>query len=287
MRAKLKGFNAKSPPSFYTRSGLVFILQLFWALRWRLISNCPLLEREKKGVVIFFSCLSVFSKKIKNSHPSVFSSVSLSFFKKKHILNNFKKRRKTQFKVFLITMASDLFPFDGSFFSDQFSPFTDSIDILQELENNPIQENPIDEISCLDQIASTLLSNSPPSRQLGNLSLYQTPSHLGNSPDFNSMEVKTEECQFPCFYSSSYDYNNNGSSFMMQRSYSSHSFDGRRSGFLFQPGFGSLVEESHSFQSQLLRSSPENGFSSGQVRRACSTGDLQVSSLPLFLELIS
>ncbi|KAM7491425.1 hypothetical protein LguiA_034346 [Lonicera macranthoides] len=172
-------------------------------------------------------------------------------------------------------MASDLFPFDGSFFSDQFSPFMDPIDILQELENNPIQENQIDEISCLDQIASTLLSNSPPSRQLENLSLYQTPSHLGNSQDFNSMEVKTEECQFPCFYSSSYDYNNNGNSFMMQRSYSSNSFDGRKSGFLFQPGFGSLMEESHSFQSQVLSSSPEDGFFSDQVRRVCSTGDLQ------------
>ncbi|KAJ6714437.1 ZINC FINGER PROTEIN CONSTANS-LIKE 4 [Salix viminalis] len=59
---------------------------------------------------------------------------------------------------------------------------------------------------------------------------------------------------------------------MMQRSYSSNSFEGNP-GFLFQPRFDSLLE-SPNYQGQAL-SLPENNFLAGHLRRVCSTGDLQ------------
>ncbi|KAF3448594.1 hypothetical protein FNV43_RR09307 [Rhamnella rubrinervis] len=205
-------------------------------------------------------------------------------------------------------MASDLFVFDGSFyhysipdavsseadllFSDQLSPFSDTaIDILQALSDHPTQQNPVDESHSLDQISSTLLSSSPPSQQLENLSLYQTAQFqpFETNPDLSSgyenfsvldaLQVKNEECQvgFENAYSQqpfaphSYSGTENVAK-MMQRSYSSNSFDGKP-GFLFQPRFDTLME-SPNFQSQALRS-PETSFLTGQMRRVCSTGDLQ------------
>ncbi|KAK2984558.1 hypothetical protein RJ640_018936, partial [Escallonia rubra] len=206
-------------------------------------------------------------------------------------------------------MSSDLFVFDNSFFTDPFSAFTDSPldnDILQEISDS--FSNPVDETTSLGQIASSFLSSSPPSHQLGNLSLCQT-AHLPNASsfasgyvDFSALEVKTEECQVP-IYSSSYDYSH-GNSFlphsysgsenavkMMQRSFSSNCFDGKPN-FPFQPRFDSLME-SPNFQTQ-ISTSPESSFSSGSMRRVCSTGDLQnmktahtshrLSSSPLAME---
>lgn len=212
-------------------------------------------------------------------------------------------------------MASDLFVYDGSFYhhsspdavssdaelllADQFSPFSDTaIDILQALSDHPTQQNPVDESHSLDQITSTLLSSSPPSQQLENLSLYQMNHFqpLENSPDLSNgyenfsvldaLQVKNEECQvgFENTYSQqpfaphSYSGTENVAK-MMQRSYSSNSFDGKP-GFLFQPRFDALME-SPNFQSQAL-SSPENSFLTGQMRRVCSTGDLQVRLLSKF-----
>lgn len=189
-------------------------------------------------------------------------------------------------------MSSDLYTFDN-FFTDSFSPFCDpSIDILEA--NN---YNPVDESTSIDQFAHSLLSSSPPSNLLGNLSLCQTNSnHLqtlapNGYQDFScldSMEVKSEDSlvgfdssssynqiqQEPLVLPHSYSGVENVAKYM-QRSYSSNCFDGKP-GFSFQPRFDSVLE-SPNFHNQAL-SSPENSFFAGQMRRVCSTGDLQVSS---------
>ncbi|KAI3468706.1 hypothetical protein Pfo_025369 [Paulownia fortunei] len=187
-------------------------------------------------------------------------------------------------------MSSELFVFDNSFFSDPFSPFTDSpvdphphlpFEILQEIQENSsglIHENnnPIDETRSLDQIASVFLSSSPPSVQLENLSL----SQLGNA-EYSALEVKTEECQLNFDSFSGFGNSFSPQSFdgayetavkFMQRSYSSTSFENKQN-FSFRPRFDSVLE-SQNLQNQIL-SSPEGSFSSGQMRRVCSTGDLQ------------
>ncbi|CAN0841229.1 hypothetical protein LINGRAHAP2_LOCUS3168 [Linum grandiflorum] len=91
-------------------------------------------------------------------------------------------------------------------------------------------------------------------------------------------DVKTEECHmglegFVAGYGAPAVDNttNGGDNFgkpMMQRSYSGNSFvGGENSGnYLLQPRFH--------YQNQLL-SSPESNFLAGQLRRVCSTGDLQ------------
>ncbi|KAL2544212.1 CCT motif family protein [Forsythia ovata] len=182
-------------------------------------------------------------------------------------------------------MSSDLFVFENPVFSDPFSdsPVDPFHDIFQEIQENSksslnlIEEkNPFDEINSLDQIASALLSSSPPSTLFENLSL----SHLSNAENC-VLKVNTKEDQFP--FDSFSDY---GSSILpdiydgaaesevkfMQRSYSSNSFENKPK-FLFQPRFDNLFE-SHNLQNQLLNS-PESSFSCGQMRRVCSTGDLQ------------
>ncbi|KAJ6388629.1 hypothetical protein OIU77_027063 [Salix suchowensis] len=175
------------------------------------------------------------------------------------------------------------------FFPDPFSPFCDSsIDILQEFSNN---QCPLENSNSVDSFSPSVLSSSPPSHQLENLSLYQT-NHLqafangenlvsgySHPTGLDALEVKTEECQLS--FESSYNLHSfmpHGYSSvenvakMMQRSYSSNSFEGKP-GFLFQPRFNTLLE-SPNYQSQAL-SLPENDFLAGQLRRACSTGDLQ------------
>lgn len=189
-------------------------------------------------------------------------------------------------------MSSDLYTFDN-FFTDSFSPFCDpSIDILEA--NN---YNPVDESASIDQFAHSLLSSSPPSNLLGNLSICQTNSnHLqtlapNGYQDFScldSMEVKSEDSLVGFDSSSSYNQIQQEPLVLpdsysgvetvakyMQRSYSSNCFDGKP-GFSFQPRFDSVLE-SPNFHNQAL-SSPENSFFAGQMRRVCSTGDLQVSS---------
>ncbi|KAL0331287.1 UNVERIFIED_CONTAM: Zinc finger protein CONSTANS-LIKE 4 [Sesamum angustifolium] len=164
-------------------------------------------------------------------------------------------------------MSSDLFVFENSFFSDPFSPFADPhphlpLEFLEEIQENSAgfsqekhNKNPLDETSSLDQIASALLSSSPPSVQLENLSL----SQFGHT----DYAVKTEECQlnfdnFSVFGSSflpqSYDGAHETAVKFMQRSYSSNSFENKQ-GFSFRPQFDSVLES--------------------QMRRVCSTGDLQ------------
>ncbi|KAK0588073.1 hypothetical protein LWI29_033867 [Acer saccharum] len=186
-----------------------------------------------------------------------------------------------------------------SFFTDHnFSPFCDSsIDILQAISNNSSinhhHQNLVDESSSsVDQISHALLSCSPPSNQLENLSLYHQQQStnlqsLSNGyQDFSNLdvvEVKSEDSYggFDCFYNQqppsfvphSYSGGAENVSKYMQRSFSSNSFDGKP-GFLFHPRFDTLMESPNLHNYQAL-SSPENSFFTRQMRRVCSTGDLQ------------
>lgn len=158
--------------------------------------------------------------------------------------------------------------FENSFFSDPFSPFTDQI--LQE------------ETASFDQIATALLSSSPPSVQLENMTI----SQLGNT-EYSAFEVKTEDSSFNLdgfssyentIFPQSYDAAHDSGIKYMHRSLSSNCFENKQ-GFPFRPQFESLLE-SQNLQGQ-ISSSPENSLSSGQMRRVCSTGDLQVSIVML------
>ncbi|XP_047974015.1 zinc finger protein CONSTANS-like isoform X2 [Salvia hispanica] len=155
-------------------------------------------------------------------------------------------------------MSSELYMFDNSYFSDPFSPFPDSaLGIFDEAADETAAN--------LHQLASSLLSSSPPSVELQNLSLSQFAS-----------EVKMEECQLglPALNNSNNSFSPHQTAFkLMQRSYSSNSFDNSRD-FSFRPQFDSVLEPSHDLQAQIMSSS-ETAFQSGHMRRVCSTGDLQ------------
>ncbi|XP_024958758.1 putative zinc finger protein CONSTANS-LIKE 11 isoform X2 [Cynara cardunculus var. scolymus] len=186
-------------------------------------------------------------------------------------------------------MSSDLCEFEECFFTDPFSPLSDSstIDILKAFQENSYNLNPLsstlthenldtpfDEI---DQIApttttTTLLSSSPPSHQLESLSLYQMGNAV-NSLDLCPLEVKSEDGQLPF-----YDYYVNTNSFlshscggsenamkMMQRSYSSKSFDGRSNGFLSQPIMDGLIESSNLHSKSSNSKQTNEGLSSSAL----------------------
>ncbi|KAJ8526949.1 hypothetical protein K7X08_029426 [Anisodus acutangulus] len=152
-----------------------------------------------------------------------------------------------------------------------------------------IQETPNDQIA--------LLSSSPPSHQLENLSLCQV-----GLDGFGDYSIKSEEFQVN-FESDFGDSNTllvpqscgeNDDVKLMQRSFSSNSFDNNKPSFsIFTPQFDSLIE-SPNLQTPAISSPDENSFSSGHMRRVCSTGDLQkmktsqtrntLSSSPLSVE---
>ncbi|XVE64805.1 hypothetical protein DITRI_Ditri07aG0131400 [Diplodiscus trichospermus] len=180
---------------------------------------------------------------------------------------------------------SPLYDFDYPLTFDlPFSPLYDSssgCNLQALLSSNQNQQNPVDEPTYADQLVSGLLP-SPPTDQLENLSLYQTtqlPS-LSFGPDLengyenfsslNCLEVKNEECQVD-FDSAYCDVNENVAKYL-QRSFSDNSFDGKPN-FSFQPPFDSLME-SQNFQGQ-ASSMAENSFMAGQMRKVCSTGDLE------------
>lgn len=159
---------------------------------------------------------------------------------------------------------------DDLFFSDLFSPlpfYNPNDVVLHHIPNN--QHSLLDHettvsSSSIDPFSSSFFSFSPPSTHLESLSLYQ--QHLDGTEfgNFSNLDdgfkvVKSEESQV-------------GSENVhksIQRSYSSNCFDGKP-GFFFQPSYDTLVDSSN-FHVQVMNS-PENN----QVRRACSTGDLQV-----------
>ncbi|GJR55700.1 CCT domain-containing protein [Tanacetum coccineum] len=193
-------------------------------------------------------------------------------------------------------MSSEIYEFDGCFFNESFSPFNDSsstMDIIQAFQEHnynyaplllssssspPLttQENLDTTFDEIDQITPTILSSSPPSHQLENLSLYQmgiSATSSINNLDFSSLEVKTEDSQLPLFNSNIYYGGGDNALKMMQRSYSSNSFQhGKSNGILYQPKFNGLIESS-TLDSQSL-SSPDQSLSSTHIRRVCSTGDL-------------
>ncbi|KAJ8764858.1 hypothetical protein K2173_010323 [Erythroxylum novogranatense] len=208
-------------------------------------------------------------------------------------------------------MSSHPFVFDGSFyqhstpemvsndadilFPEPFSPFHDSaIDIFQHLSNNQDTQNPVLNSNSVDSFTANILSSSPPTHQLKNLTLYQITNMqpLANGSDFvdtsnltngyydfpglDALEVKTElgsdlSCNYRFFVPNSYSGSENVAK-VMQRSYSSNSFDSKPS-FVYQPHFDTLLESS-SYENQGL-SSPENSLLISDLRRVCSTGDLK------------
>ncbi|WOG90215.1 hypothetical protein DCAR_0209458 [Daucus carota subsp. sativus] len=181
-------------------------------------------------------------------------------------------------------MSSNLFMFDGSIYSDPFSPVNDPFASIDDILQEDFTANKSYQIDEIDQIASTIVSSSPPSHRMGSLSLCQAPLAI----EYPNFSVKAEDSQLP-FYSTTCGYNNisYSSSFptygtdepvkMMQRSFSSNSFD-RKSGFMFQ-SFDSFAESSSiaatTAQVQALSSPECNSSSNSQMRRFCSTGDLQ------------
>jgi hypothetical protein len=187
--------------------------------------------------------------------------------------------------------SSDMVSYDGDLTFMPDSP----IDIFQAISDSQNQNNPVDESHFFDQYSSTLFSSSP-SRQFESLNLYQTThlqclqncsdidNGLGNLSGFDGLEVKNEECQmgFESSFNQAFlphSYSGGGAenvTKLMQRSYSSNCFEGKTS-FLFQPRFDTLME-SPGFQNQEIIG--------GQMRRVCSTGDLQVR-ITLFLLRLS
>ncbi|KAI7738154.1 hypothetical protein M8C21_006512, partial [Ambrosia artemisiifolia] len=189
-------------------------------------------------------------------------------------------------------MSSEIYEFDGCFFNDPYSTFNDPsspIDIMQAFqEHNYIYtpllpssslSTPLTSHTNLDEtdhhIIPTLLSTSPPSNQLDNLSLYQKGISVNSTNevlDFCTSEVKIEKSQLPLY--EHYCYGESDNAFkMMQRSYSSNSFQhGRSNGVFYQPKLNGLVDSPH-LNSQVLNSS-DHCFSSTHMRRVCSTGDL-------------
>ncbi|XP_062147113.1 uncharacterized protein LOC133854859 [Alnus glutinosa] len=181
--------------------------------------------------------------------------------------------------------SSDMVSYDGDLTFMPDSP----IDIFQAISDSQNQNNPVDESHSFDQYSSTLFSSSP-SRQFESLNLYQTThlqclqncsdldNGLGNLSGFDGLEVKNEECQmgFESSFNQAFlphSYSGGGAenvTKLMQRSYSSNCFEGKTS-FLFQPRFDTLME-SPGFQNQEIIG--------GQMRRVCSTGDLQNTKAP-------
>ncbi|CAN1189709.1 Zinc finger protein CONSTANS-LIKE 5 [Linum perenne] len=145
------------------------------------------------------------------------------------------------------------------FFSDQLcSSFNDGsfLDIFQEFKS----------------VADS--TNFSPSNQLQSLKIgYENGVQPENFYSGGELEVKSEECQMGLEsliaddqnYSMVDNTNSDGIK-MMQRSYSGDSFVDSCPAFFLQPKI--------SYQNQLL-SSPESNFLAGQLRRVCSTGDLQ------------
>lgn len=191
-------------------------------------------------------------------------------------------------------MSSEIYEFDGCFFNDQFLPFNDSI--LQEHNYNyspllpsssspPLttQDNIDTSFDEIDQITTTQHSSSPPSNQLESVSLYNQMgiSVTSSNETLCNLEVKTEESQQLLYDNNNYYYGGPHDALkMMQRSYSSNSFHQKKSNdIVYQPKFNGLID-SQNLHSEVI-TSPDYSFSSTNMRRVCSTGDLQVSTLTL------
>lgn len=148
------------------------------------------------------------------------------------------------------------------------------------LQSLMTQQNPIDESNCSDQ----LVSGSPLTDQLENLSLYQTAHFPSFSFDPNAAnEYQSSSCfSFPAVkneaspldFDSACNIDNVAS--YLQTSFSSNSFE-TKPNFPFQTALDSLMEPQN-FQGQTAFSLPENTCFAAHMRKVSSTGDLEVSS---------
>ncbi|OWM85301.1 hypothetical protein CDL15_Pgr028088 [Punica granatum] len=199
-------------------------------------------------------------------------------------------------------MSSDLFIYDSNLqFMPDDPPFPlcdstmiDSLDILFP--------DPIDQLSSAAN-CSPLLSTSPPSHQLESLSLHTAVSSdfTGWFPDhttcsFGSVQEGTVKAEgSPVGYEAfagPHSYGGHESGFTnavkyMQRSYSINSLEEKQAAALFHPQFDAVMESADHLQGQAgMMSSPESCIPGAQMRRVCSAGDLQRSSLssPLRIE---
>ncbi|KAG5029980.1 Zinc finger protein CONSTANS-LIKE 3 [Glycine soja] len=190
-------------------------------------------------------------------------------------------------------MSSDLYAFDTTLYthSNSDSVSSDGVGDLPFLsESFPFfansQENSNALYNSLDPFSPSFFSFSPPSSHLESLSLYHAnhvqplsngqnlANEFGSFSAFDGSEVKTEECQMGVDYvygqqllphSHSYSGAENFSKYML-RSFSSNSYEGKP--------YSDTREDSTKFQSHEM-SSPEDTVFGGQMRRVCSTGDLQ------------
>ncbi|XP_073047044.1 uncharacterized protein [Primulina eburnea] len=184
-------------------------------------------------------------------------------------------------------MSSEMFVYENSILTDPFFPFTDSsaIDSHLHLPSEAFQQlheyqaipendsrNPVDETNLLNEIASVLFSSSPPSFKLENLSL----TKLRNEGRNSVLDVKTEECGLRFDANAFLPQNIDESAVkFMQRSYSSNSFVNNGQNSSFRARLDS-VSETQNLQNQMLSPPDQSSiFASGQMRRVCSTGDLQ------------
>lgn len=149
---------------------------------------------------------------------------------------------------------------DFAFFSDPFFPFSEQPAGVYDVP-------PYNDTS-----APPCLSSSPPSVEMQGLSLGSSLVATQN-PNGSSRTVLDHHMNASNFLgenSQSFD------SIAFERSFSSHSLDTRPS-FLLQPNFSSSMSDSPKLRIEAQNPS-ENGGLGGPMRRACSTGDLQVNN---------
>jgi len=121
------------------------------------------------------------------------------------------------------------------------------------------------------------LSHANPAHPLSNGSYIK--SEFRNFSALHGSEVTSEECQMGVDYSSNHHFlsqtfhASDTASKVIQRSFSCNSFGGKP-GFPFEPHPDTLMDSPNFHLHPLI--SPENSFFTGQMRRVCSTGDLQV-----------
>lgn len=191
-------------------------------------------------------------------------------------------------------MSSDLYAFeaselasnvsgDFSFFSDPYhfhSSSSSSFSALTHTHNLHLHEDETQtqtpfSPSSLDPFSSSFFSFSPPSTHLQSLSLYHSKPQTLHPPDSSVFHVKNEESHL-LPDTSTFSI----SKLMMQRSFSSHSFDANTAHMFNTPHY---EIETPTFQPQsqnqaLCPPDGDNTFLHPQLRRVCSTGDLQVST---------
>ncbi|KAG9452117.1 hypothetical protein H6P81_005021 [Aristolochia fimbriata] len=177
-------------------------------------------------------------------------------------------------------MSSDMFLLDGplfrqtpelgttdfDLFADPFFPFPESPPPDVNLQYTTDQLPQLCQDACVP--VPHLLSSSPPSHQMRGLSLDSPAPTRGPADDGGGLlNLGGFESTSPPGVCSL----DNKIALMLQRSFSSHSLDGKHGGgLLFRPRFSSLCEGA----SLATQASSNCGFG-GPIRRSSSTGDLQ------------